>query len=115
VTICRILPLPALLIAAGLLWLPTGAGMAASAGRQGGEILFRSQCGGCHLENGFGTRVLARRTPYGQAPLERREGLDARSVIRIVRSGIGSMPQIRKAELSDRDLEAIARYLEAGE
>ena len=114
-TICRKLPLPALLIAAGLLWLPSGAGVAAPAGPQRGEVLFRSQCGGCHLENGFGTRILARRTPEGQAPLERREGLDARFVTRIVRSGIGSMPQIRRAELSDRDLEAIARYLEAGE
>ena len=75
---------------------------------------FRSRCGGCHLENGFGTRVLARRSADGKAELEKREDLTASFVRAAVRQGIGSMPAIRRTELSDVELDAIARYLEKG-
>tara|TARA_A100001391_G_scaffold130111_6_gene89449 strand:- start:3097 stop:3432 length:336 start_codon:yes stop_codon:yes gene_type:complete len=77
-----------------------------------GQELFVERCGGCHLEGGFGTRVLARRVPEGQAELEKRELLPAALVTLVVRRGLGSMPQIREAELSDADLAAIAAYLE---
>ncbi len=77
-----------------------------------GQELFVERCGGCHLEGGFGTRVLARRVPEGQAELEKREALPAGLTMAVVRRGIGSMPQIRAAELSDADLQAIADYLE---
>ena len=76
------------------------------------DALFRTQCGGCHLENGFGTRVLARRTSADQAMLERRDQLPAELVRLAVRRGVGSMPPIRRTELSDRDLDRIAHYLE---
>lgn len=80
-----------------------------------GETLFVEKCGLCHLEGGFGTRVLSRRVPQGQALLQDRETLPAAFTTLVVRRGIGSMPQIRPAELSDAQLGAIARYLETGE
>jgi len=84
----------------------------AKPGIASGKALFVTQCGGCHLDRGFGTRVLSRRVPEGQAMLEAREDLNAMYVTTVVRHGIGSMPQFRKAELSDADLNAIATYLE---
>lgn len=83
-------------------------------GGQSGQALFIDRCGGCHLEGGFGTRVLQRRVPQGQAELEKRDELPAAFTKVVVRRGIGSMPQIRAAELSDADLQAIAAYLENG-
>lgn len=90
-------------------------GLGASDPQVGGRELFRQNCSGCHLEGGFGTRVLARRVAQGQATLEAREELDPDYIKLVVRRGIGSMPQIRRTELSDQDLDAIAHYLEAGE
>lgn len=80
-----------------------------------GEALFVQKCGLCHLEGGFGTRVLSRRVPQGQALLQDRETLPAAFTTLVVRRGLGSMPQIRAAELDDAQLAAIARYLETGE
>ncbi len=87
----------------------------AAEGGPSGQDLFRERCGACHLEGGFGTRVLSRRVPEGQAELEKREILPAALTMAVVRQGIGSMPQIREAELSDADLQAIADYLENGQ
>ncbi len=98
-----------LLAIAGALAVTQGA--QAEDGRSGQE-LFLERCGACHLEGGFGTRVLSRRVPEGQAELERREVLPASFTTTVVRRGIGSMPQIRPAELSDAELQAIADYLE---
>lgn len=80
-----------------------------------GAALFTEKCGLCHLAGGFGTRVLQRRVPEGQALLQDREALPAAYTVAVVRRGIGSMPQIRAAELSDAQLAAIATYLETGE
>ncbi len=80
-----------------------------------GRVLFEQRCGACHGEGGFGTRVLARRVPEGQAELARRDLLPAALTIAVVRRGIGSMPQIREAELGDAQLDAIARYLDKGQ
>lgn len=80
-----------------------------------GRDQFRQTCGGCHLSGGFGTRVLARRVPQGQAELEQRDALTADYVKLVVRKGMGSMPQIRRTELPDAQLDAIARYLEKSE
>ena len=94
--------------------LAGGGEYGASPAPRSGRELFVAHCGGCHLENGFGTRVLARRALAGQALLERRADLDGELVKLVVRRGLGSMPQIRRTELSDSDLELIARYLEDG-
>ncbi len=100
--------LPVLAFAAAL---PLAQRAQAQAGKSGQE-LFAERCAACHVEGGFGTRVLSRRVPEGQAELEKRETLPAALTIAVVRRGIGSMPQIREAELSDADLQAIANYLE---
>jgi mono/diheme cytochrome c family protein len=80
-----------------------------------GESLFVEKCGLCHLAGGFGTRVLQRRVAEGQALLQDRTALPAAYTTAVVRRGIGSMPQIRTAELTDAQLADIASYLEAGE
>ena len=77
-----------------------------------GKALFEQRCALCHNDRGFGTRVLARRVPEGQAMLENRPNLAAPFITVVVRRGIGSMPPIREAELSEADLAAIAAYLE---
>jgi len=97
--------LPALAVAAS----DTGTAPAERAG----EAQFRERCGGCHLADGFGTRVLERRVPDGQAELERRAGLTSQYITLAVRRGIGSMPAIREAELPDEELTEIAAYLGA--
>jgi mono/diheme cytochrome c family protein len=79
-----------------------------------GHALYVERCGGCHLEGGFGTRVLERRVPEGEAALEERGDLQPAFVMAVVRNGLGSMPQIREAELDDADLAAIAAYLGEG-
>lgn len=79
-----------------------------------GEQLYIEKCGLCHLPGGFGTRVLERRVPAGQALLQDRQSLPAAYTSAVVRRGIGSMPQIREAELDDAQLAAIATYLETG-
>lgn len=77
-----------------------------------GKALFEVNCAGCHGPKGYGTRILSRRVPEGQAELEARKNLGAKFISLVVRRGLGSMPQIRKSELSDQELEAIAKYLE---
>ena len=77
-----------------------------------GEALFVEKCGLCHLEGGFGTRVLQRRVPEGQALLQDRKALPAAFTSTVIRQGIGSMPQFRESELSDAQVAAIAAYLE---
>jgi mono/diheme cytochrome c family protein len=87
----------------------------APAAAPSGEALFVEKCGLCHLEGGFGTRVLSRRVPQGKALLQDREALPAAFTTLVVRRGLGSMPQIRAAELDDAQLAVIARYLETGQ
>lgn len=101
--------------AAAVLGVTAAAGQSGAAPAPSGKDLYRANCGGCHLEGGFGTRVLSRRVPEGQAPLEARKGLARRYVQTVVRNGLGSMPQIRRTELGDADLAAIAVYLETGQ
>lgn len=105
--ILTILATPAIVLAASA--------VRASDPAPSGRDQFRQTCGGCHLTGGFGTRVLARRVPEGQAELEQREALNADYVRLVVRKGMGSMPQIRRTELPDAQLDAIARYLEQGQ
>ena len=95
-----------------------GVAAAAEEGSQtadAGRVLFEQRCGGCHMEGGFGTRVLARRVPEGQDELAKRDVLPVAFTTAVVRQGIGSMPQIREAELGDAELQAIARYLDRGQ
>jgi mono/diheme cytochrome c family protein len=90
-------------------------GAARADGAISGQEAYEARCSACHSESGWATRVLARRLSADQAVLAERTSLTAAFVKAVVRHGTGSMPQIRKAELDDAALDAIARYLEHAE
>ena len=92
------------------LWFATLA-HAADDGAAQSQALFRSRCGMCHLEGGFGSGVLARRLGQKKSLLENRDDLTALYVQQVVRNGFGSMPAFTKVELTQRELQVIARYL----
>jgi mono/diheme cytochrome c family protein len=76
-----------------------------------GEEIFAQRCVFCHDARGWGTRSLARRTPQGQAELLQREVLPEVLVRYAVRRGVGSMPQFTPTEISDAELDNLARWL----
>jgi mono/diheme cytochrome c family protein len=93
------------------------AGMSALQDRTAGSpegALFDEKCGMCHRQFGMGTVLLARRVEKGTEMLEKRDDLAADYVRKSVRMGIGNMPRIGRGEVSDPQLEAIARYLAKG-
>lgn len=73
--------------------------------------VYAELCGMCHRAGGMGTGLIARRLPPEQAPLEAREDLTPELVTLAVRRGIGNMPPLSRAEVSDAALAAIAAYL----
>ena len=75
------------------------------------EALFVEKCGMCHRQMGMGTVILARRMEPSKAMLEARTDLNADYVIQAARAGIGNMPRIQRGEVSDAQLQTIARYL----
>lgn len=78
------------------------------------EALFVEKCGMCHRQMGMGTIILARRVDPSVAMLEARTDLPADFVIQAARAGIGNMPRISRGEVSDAQLQTIARYLAKG-
>ena len=76
-----------------------------------GEQLFVEKCGMCHRDLGMGTMLLMNRIPREQAKLEDRNELPAALVKAVVRNGLGNMFSISRAEVSDEQLDQIARYL----
>jgi mono/diheme cytochrome c family protein len=100
--------------------LLAGAVGAAEAAEPSGKAVFDQWCAGCHapLETklGFGppagTYTLGQRYKNAKpAALEQRSDLASAYVKLMVRNGAGMMPQTRKTEISDAELEALARYL----
>jgi cytochrome c553 len=75
------------------------------------EALFVEKCGACHRQMGMGTVILARRMDPAVAMLEARRDLPETFIAQAARSGIGNMPRIPRGEVSDAQLEVIARYL----
>jgi mono/diheme cytochrome c family protein len=75
------------------------------------EALFVEKCGMCHRQMGMGTIILARRMDPAVSMLEARRDLPAELVIQAARNGIGNMPRISRGEVSDAQLQIIARYL----
>jgi mono/diheme cytochrome c family protein len=86
-----------------------------AADSQDSKALFTGRCGMCHQTNGMGVGILARRPgDTSKGLLEQREDLSAAVVKVVVRNGIGNMPRISRAEVSDPQLAAIAQYLSRG-
>jgi cytochrome c5 len=79
--------------------------------QQQGKRLYDHICVYCHSPGVWGTNRLSKRMDKEHAVLENRTDLSAGAIQTIVRTGIGSMPPLRKSELSDADVSAIAAYL----
>lgn len=79
--------------------------------QQQGKHLYNHICVYCHSPGVWGTNRLSKRMDKEHAVLENRTDLSAGAIQTIVRTGIGSMPPLRKSELSDADVAAIAAYL----
>jgi len=79
-----------------------------------GERIYHRYCFECHGDGPDRPGTAALQVKYGglePARLDQRKDLNAPLVIYIVRHGISVMPSIRKTEISDADLKAIADYL----
>jgi mono/diheme cytochrome c family protein len=76
-----------------------------------GRRAYNHICVYCHSPGVWGTNRLAKRMDKDHAVLENRTDLSAEVIQTVVRTGIGSMPPLRKSELSDADLAAVAAYL----
>lgn len=79
--------------------------------QQQGKRLYNHICVYCHSAGVWGTNRLSKRMDKEHAVLENRTDLSADAIQTIVRTGVGSMPPLRKSELSDADVSAIAAYL----
>jgi len=81
-----------------------------------GKVLFEAHCGYCHLPGGMGTNLLTKqqmmqgRTP-DQGLLANRTDLTGDYVKAVVRNGKGAMPPQTKVDLTDVELDAVAKYL----
>lgn len=93
--------------------MPQPITMARRPNAAGGEALYVEYCMMCHGPNGMGTGLL-QRAGRPQPLLEARGGLPAQFIITAARNGIGNMPAIPRAEVSDEQMQAIADYLAAG-
>jgi (+)-pinoresinol hydroxylase len=76
-----------------------------------GKEVYSHSCIYCHAAGVWGTNSLARRMDKQRAVLENRTDLTAAGIRAVVRMGIGSMPPLRRTEISDADVDAIAAYL----
>ena len=100
-----------------LLALAAPLAMAQDAPADLGKQVFDVWCGICHgLPNGAsggGTETLAALYQGTEIPaqLEDRSDLTAELVITLTRDGRNTMPNFRKTEISDSELEALVAYL----
>jgi len=100
-----------------LLALAAPLAMAQDAPADLGKQVFDVWCGICHgLPNGAsggGTETLAAlyRGTDIPAQLEDRSDLTAELIITLTRDGRNTMPNFRKTEISDAELEALVAYL----
>jgi cytochrome c553 len=79
--------------------------------RTADERLYVEKCSMCHRQMGMGTVILARRMDPKIARLEARADLTTEYISIAARQGIGNMPRISRAEVSDAQLAQIAAYL----
>ncbi len=81
-----------------------------------GKVLFEVRCGYCHLVGGIGTNLLTKqRMMMGETPdkslLANRTGLSADYVKSVVCMGKDAMPGQTKVDVTDAELEAVAKCL----
>ncbi len=79
-----------------------------------GQLVFARWCAPCHSSGGFKAGTAGLQAKYqGAKPavLEERTDLTPAVVKTFVRNGTGIMPPFRKTEVSDAELEAVAKYL----
>lgn len=81
-----------------------------------GKVLFEVHCGYCHLLGGMGTNLLTKqRMMMGETPdkgmLANRTDLTADYVKSVVRVGKGAMPAQTRVDVTDAELQAVAKYL----
>ncbi len=81
-----------------------------------GAAVFSNRCGACHLAGGMGTNMLTKlRVMAGEPPetglLANRPDLTQTYVKVVVRSGVRAMPRLTRVEVTDAELDAIARFL----
>lgn len=81
-----------------------------------GKVLFEVHCGYCHLTGGMGTNLLTKQQMMAGNPPEKgllanRDDLTADYVKAVVRMGKGAMPQQTKVDVTDAELDAVAKYL----
>ena len=86
------------------------------AGGKDGAALFSNRCGACHLAGGMGTNLLTKqRMAAGEPPesglLANRRDLTQTYVKAIVRHGKLAMPRLTRVEVTDAELDSIAKYL----
>lgn len=99
-------------VAAGAALLPAALSSAQTQAAPSGQDLFVQKCALCHASGGWGTRALARRMAPARAELLARPSVPATLVKVVVRRGIGSMPQFTPTDLTDEELDRLARWLE---
>ena len=68
---------------------------------------YASACAPCHDRGGFGVRVLADRMGAAQSLLHTGTRLPPEAIRVVVRRGLGAMPAMSRAEVSDGELQAI--------
>jgi mono/diheme cytochrome c family protein len=86
-----------------------------AAGRDG-AALFSNRCGACHLDMGMGTNLLTKQMMVAKRPpsdglLANRTDLTSDYVKSVVRMGKNAMPRLSRVEVTDPELDSIAKYL----
>ena len=93
--------------------LPAGDRLAP--GKDGAPV-FSNRCGACHLLGGMGTNMLTKQRVMAGLPpetglLANRQDLTQTFVKVVVRNGILAMPRLTRVEVTDAELDSIARFL----
>jgi mono/diheme cytochrome c family protein len=88
-------------------------------GGKDGAALFSNRCGACHLAGGMGTNLLTKeRVAAGEPPqsglLTNRQDLAPAYIKVVVRQGKLAMPRLTRVDVTDAELDAIARFLAKG-
>jgi (+)-pinoresinol hydroxylase len=103
--------LAAMVVALGSVAVPAQQPAAAA---RASDPTFEKWCSHCHRSGIYMAGTLGLQRKYnGSKPalLEQRDDLTVASVKAFVRHGSNSMPPFRKTEISDAELDTLARYL----